>query len=345
MAKGIKAPGTWIPGTKAGVVVESKYVKGGYITVDSIEERDRLLRETDVVTPGTKIFVKNTDAEYIYVEHVAGETGEFQSTVENTIQNVRDAGFVTNNQVTTIFEEQAPSIVEQTVNEILPNEVDKRVDAKLEVLTDDIAKEATEIAKEEAVKQVEQTIEADYVKDTKLQETVNPIKSDVSSLQEKSVEVEAKVEQNVESINNVTNTVTELSNNLNDNYYNKADVDAKITGVYHYKGSIATYENLPTENLEVGDVYNVESSGMNYAWTGEGWDNLGQLFNVEEYYKKGELYTRSETDNKINAKLTDYTTTEDLNRELDSKASVEQLNQQIQDVKDAIASDLAYGEF
>ena len=77
MAKGIKAPGTWIPGTKAGVVVESKYVKGGYITVDSIEERDRLLRETDVITPGTKIFVKNTDAEYIYVEHVAGETGEF----------------------------------------------------------------------------------------------------------------------------------------------------------------------------------------------------------------------------------------------------------------------------
>ena len=181
MAKGIKVPGTWIPGIKTGVVVESKYVKGGYITVDSIEERDRLLRETDVVTPGTKIFVKNTDAEYIYVEHVAGETGEFQSTVENTIQNVRDAGFVTDNQVTTIFEEQAPSIVEQTVNEILPNEVDKKVDAKLEVLADEIAKEATEIAKEEAVKQVEQKIEADYVKDTKLQETVNPIKSDVSS--------------------------------------------------------------------------------------------------------------------------------------------------------------------
>ena len=344
MAKGIKAPGTWIPGTKAGVVVESKYVKGGYITVDSIEERDRLLQETDVITHGTKIFVKNTDAEYIYVEHVAGETGEFQSTVENTIQDVRDAGFVTDNQVTTIFEEQAPSIVEQTVNEILPNEVDKKVDAKLEVLADDIAKEATEIAKEEAVKQVEQKIEADYVKDTKLQETVNPIKSDVSSLQEKSVEVEAKVEQNVESINNVTNTVTELSNNLNDNYYNKADVDAKITGVYHYKGSVNVFDDLPT-NAAIGDVYNVKSSGMNYAWTSEGWDNLGTIFEVDDYYRKGELYTRSETDNEINAKLTDYTTTEDLNRELDSKASVEQLNQQIQDVKDAIASDLAYGEF
>ena len=29
MANGIKAPGTWIPGTKSGVVVESKYVKCG----------------------------------------------------------------------------------------------------------------------------------------------------------------------------------------------------------------------------------------------------------------------------------------------------------------------------
>ena len=65
MANGIKAPGTWIPGTKAGVVVESKYVKGGYITVDSIEERDRLLIETDVITHGTKVFVKNTNVEYM----------------------------------------------------------------------------------------------------------------------------------------------------------------------------------------------------------------------------------------------------------------------------------------
>lgn len=344
MANGIKVPGRWVPGTTAGVVVESKYVKGGYITVDSLEERDRLL-ETDVVTHGTKIFVKNTDAEYIYVEHVAGETGEFQSTAENTIQNVKDAGFVTDNQVTTIFEEKAPSIVEKTVNEILPNEVDKKVDAKLEVLADDIAKEATEIAKEEAVKQVEQKIEADYVKDTKLQETVNPIKSDVSSLQEKSVEVDAKVEQNVESINNITNTVTELSNNLNDNYYNKADVDAKVTGVYHYKGSVDSFDDLPT-NPAIGDVYNVKSSGdVNYAWTGEYWDNLGAIFEVDDYYKKNELYTRSETNDEINAKLVDYTTTEDLNKELDSKASVEQLNQQIKEVKDAVASDLAYGEF
>lgn len=95
MTNGIKAPGTWIPGIKAGVVVESKYVKGGYITVDTIEERDRLLRETDVVTPGTKIFVKNVDTEYIYVEKTVGIKGEFESVVANTLKDVKNAGFVT----------------------------------------------------------------------------------------------------------------------------------------------------------------------------------------------------------------------------------------------------------
>lgn len=38
-----------------------------------------------------------------------------------------------------------------------------------------------------------------------------------------------------------------------------------ISGVYSYKGSVETYENLPKTNVKTGDVYNVTSSGMNYA--------------------------------------------------------------------------------
>lgn len=38
-----------------------------------------------------------------------------------------------------------------------------------------------------------------------------------------------------------------------------------ISGVYSYKGSVETYENLPKTNVKTGDVYNVISSGMNYA--------------------------------------------------------------------------------
>lgn len=54
-----------------------------------------------------------------------------------------------------------------------------------------------------------------------------------------------------------------------------------IVGVYRYCGSVVTYASLPTEELEVGDVYNVESTGMNYAWTGAEWDALGESFKID----------------------------------------------------------------
>lgn len=53
-----------------------------------------------------------------------------------------------------------------------------------------------------------------------------------------------------------------------------------LTNVYTYKGSVATYAALPTENLTAGDVYNVEATGMNYAWTGTKWDDLGGSFEI-----------------------------------------------------------------
>ena len=286
MANGIKAPGTWIPGTKAGVVVESKYVKGGYITVDSIEERDRLLIETDVITHGTKVFVKNTNVEYIYVEHVAGEEGEFQSTAENTIQNVKDAGFVTNNQVAIIFEEKASDIVEKTVNEILPNEVDKKVDAKFETVSADIAKEATAAAKEAAVREVTQQIQEDFVSTERFNSELEPVKTDVAETKIRVEANEAAIEQNTSKLNELQSTAA-TKESLN-NYYTKSQVDAKISGVYHYKGSVATYEDLPTENVEVGDVYDVTDTGMNYAWTLDGWDALGNIFEASNYYTKEE---------------------------------------------------------
>lgn len=63
-----------------------------------------------------------------------------------------------------------------------------------------------------------------------------------------------------------------------------ADTFAKkseLTNVYKYKGSVAAFANLPAEGNTAGDVYNVESSGMNYAWTGTTWDALGEIFEIE----------------------------------------------------------------
>ena len=78
-------------------------------------------------------------------------------------------------------------------------------------------------------------------------------------------------------------------------------VDGKVSSVYRYRGSAAdkaTLEAIPTANLTVGDVYNVQDSGMNYAWTGSEWDNLGSDIDLSGYLEEADLIaiTNSEID-------------------------------------------------
>lgn len=57
--------------------------------------------------------------------------------------------------------------------------------------------------------------------------------------------------------------------------YTKAEIDNKVSAVYKYKGSVATFSTLPTASRTIGDVYNVLDTGINYAWDGTSWDDLG----------------------------------------------------------------------
>lgn len=54
-----------------------------------------------------------------------------------------------------------------------------------------------------------------------------------------------------------------------------------ITNMYRYKGSVAAVANLPATGNTAGDVYDVQADGMNYAWNGTTWDQLGGTFTVE----------------------------------------------------------------
>lgn len=66
------------------------------------------------------------------------------------------------------------------------------------------------------------------------------------------------------------------------NYALKTD----ITGIYKYKGSVATESLLPSSGQSIGDVYDIQSAssygaaGMNVAWTGSAWDALGEMFSI-----------------------------------------------------------------
>lgn len=53
-----------------------------------------------------------------------------------------------------------------------------------------------------------------------------------------------------------------------------------ISSMYKYKGSVATTSALPSSGNTTGDVWNVEASGMNYAWNGTEWDALGETFSI-----------------------------------------------------------------
>lgn len=104
----------------------------------------------------------------------------------------------------------------------------------------------------------------------------------------------------------------------------KSYVDSKVASVYKYKGSVATVDALPTENQTVGDVYNVEDTGDNYAWNGTAWDKLAGTVDLSNYATKDELTplaTKAEVQ-AVDEKIPDvsgFATTTSLTEGLNSK--------------------------
>jgi hypothetical protein len=95
----------------------------------------------------------------------------------------------------------------------------------------------------------------------------------------------------------LTKKITTVANNLathEADFSNPHKVTAEqlgLTTVYQYKGSVATYANLPTTGQKVGDVWNIETAdpdhgikaGDNVAWDGAQWDTLGGNHDLSGY--------------------------------------------------------------
>ena len=95
----------------------------------------------------------------------------------------------------------------------------------------------------------------------------------------------------------LTEKITTVANNLathEADFNNPHKVTAEqlgLTTVYQYKGSVATYANLPTTGQKVGDVWNIETAdpdhgikaGDNVAWDGAQWDTLGGNHDLSGY--------------------------------------------------------------
>lgn len=66
----------------------------------------------------------------------------------------------------------------------------------------------------------------------------------------------------------------------------KTAVDNAVSGLYKYKGSVATASDLPSTGNVTGDVWDIQQTstygppGTNVVWNGTAWDALGGLFEI-----------------------------------------------------------------
>ena len=81
--------------------------------------------------------------------------------------------------------------------------------------------------------------------------------------------------------------------------YSKEEVDAKVNAVYKFKGSVENLAALPAEGNALGDVYNLQDTGMNVAWDGSKWDYLGIDVDLSGYVQASDLVEA--TDEQIDA--------------------------------------------
>ena len=103
----------------------------------------------------------------------------------------------------------------------------------------------------------------------------------------------------------LTKKITTVANNLathEADFSNPHKVTAEqlgLTTVYQYKGSVATYADLPTTGKKVGDVWNIETAdpdhgikaGDNVAWDGAQWDILGGNHDLSGYAQLNSVNT------------------------------------------------------
>ena len=138
------------------------------------------------------------------------------------------------------------------------------------------------------ISEMESVVETSVKTDLDFDNTISGINANITNLQNN------KADKN--EIPDVSAFITKEVNDLTYYYlsnqvYTKTEVDNKISSIYKYKGSVATYQDLPSQNNVIGDTYNVEEDDSNYSWTGSKWDKLGGNVDLSDYYTKTQTDT------------------------------------------------------
>lgn len=187
----------------------------------------------------------------------------------------------------------------QSAGGILPEE---EFNSALTKVPDAATQEAlnSEVERAEAAEeQLQKNIEAETTRATGAEETLQQnitaetnraeaqegiLQQSIDTEKARAEAAEASLQQSVTNLQNTkANSATTLQGYGITDAYTKEQVDAKVAGVYKYKGSVPTYNDLPSSGQQDGDTYNVEDTGQNYAWNGSAWDSLGINIDLTDY--------------------------------------------------------------
>lgn len=121
---------------------------------------------------------------------------------------------------------------------------------------------------------------------------IDSILGSVETLQTDVADLQSIVGKNASADTEATGLFALINEKANKtDVYTKEEVRGLVSGVYHYRGSKATYADLPTEGQIIGDVWNIElpdaehgiMPGDNVAWNGTSWDKLAGTIDLSGY--------------------------------------------------------------
>lgn len=125
----------------------------------------------------------------------------------------------------------------------------------------------------------------DYIQaDSEIHQMLNGLSAETTTIKNNQASLGTQVANIEHKIPDGTTGTNSLINKqiLAQTSYTKAEVDAKVSSVYKFKGSVSTYNSLPN-TATTGDVYNVSDTGANYAWDGSKWDKLSETIDLTAY--------------------------------------------------------------
>lgn len=134
--------------------------------------------------------------------------------------------------------------------------------------------------------------------------TVEGLDSRLKTVEGNLTTAEGNITKNAENIAANGEAIEAVEKDLADNYYDKDEVDAKITSVFKFNGTVTYLDKLPASGMVTGDVYlvtyDVEEAdyvdgttpvaNIEYVWTGTVWEPLGDdLIDLSNYYTKSQV--------------------------------------------------------